>query len=102
MRQGFLGLASLAGRGGDIRAHGVVGAASGRSGCSDITNAIGGHVFGLHQIDLDVIRHNRTIQIGNEKAPSGGTEGGFSGVLAALCGAQTLGTTLPSHVGQAF
>ena len=37
---------------------------------------------------------------GNEKAPSGGTEGGLR-VLEPVRGAQPLGTTLPSRVGQA-
>jgi hypothetical protein len=69
MRQGFLGLASLAGRGGGIRAHGDIGGTSGRAGCSDVSDAVGTHVFGFHQVDVNGVR--------NEKAPSGGTEGGF-------------------------
>jgi hypothetical protein len=91
MQQGFLGLASLAHAGGAIRAHGDVGATGGGAGCSDLSNAVEVHVFGLSE----------RIDGTNEKAPSGGTEGGF-GVLAALSGAQTLGTTLPSQLGQAF
>ncbi|HEU4624225.1 MAG TPA: hypothetical protein VFS52_05650 [Steroidobacteraceae bacterium] len=58
MRQGFLALASLAGRGAGIRAHGVVGATDGRAGCGNVSDAVDGHVFGLHQIDLNAVVHS--------------------------------------------
>jgi NADH dehydrogenase len=92
MQQGFLGLASLAGRGGGFSAHGGVGA--NRTGFGNGSDVVEGHVFGLHRI--------KQSGIGNEKSPLRQDRRGLSGVLAASSGAQTLGTTLPSRVGQAF
>jgi hypothetical protein len=58
MRQGFLGLASLAGHGSGIRPHRAHGATVGRDGSDNGGGAAGGHEFGLHRINLNVFIHN--------------------------------------------
>jgi hypothetical protein len=89
----------LAGRGTDC-AHGVVEAFSERAKCGNNGNngsngdTVHGHFVGLHQVNAHTIEH---LDSGNKKAPSGGPEGAL--VLAALAGAQTLGTTLRSRLG---
>jgi hypothetical protein len=54
---------------GGIRAHAIGGETSVDAGCSDVSDAIGAHVFGIQRIDVNGAQ--------NEKAPCGRTEGGF-------------------------
>jgi hypothetical protein len=58
MRQGFLGLASLAGHNSGIRPQRAHGAAIGRDGCDNGGDATGRHDFGSHRINLNGFIHN--------------------------------------------
>ena len=104
MRQGFLGLASLAGHNSGIRLQRAHGATIGRDGCGNGGNggnAVDRHDFGFHRITLKRV-HTQLNNFVSEtkKPPSAGPKGAL--VFAArLSGAQTLDTTLPSRVGQA-
>jgi len=76
---GFLGLASLAGRCNGSHAHGAAGAMGSRVGSRGTRCAAGdGQVFGFHTVKPDTLTAQRNSRpTRNEKAPSGGTEGGF-------------------------
>jgi hypothetical protein len=58
MRQGFLGLANLAGHKSGIRPQRAHGATVGRDGCGHGSGAGDRHDFGFHRIDLNVFVHN--------------------------------------------
>ena len=58
MRQGFLGLASLAGHNSGIRLQRAHGATIRRDGRNNGGDAVDRHGFGLHQINLNVVIHS--------------------------------------------
>jgi hypothetical protein len=58
MRQGFLGLASLAGHDSGIRLQRAHGATIGRDGCDNGGDAVDRHDFGFHRINLNGFIHN--------------------------------------------
>jgi hypothetical protein len=68
MRQGFLGVANLEGRGGGIRAQRIAGAADARNGCNG-SNAVDGQIFDPHTFNLNVLIHNAAIRLQKRKSP---------------------------------